>query len=255
MKKLNELINFDENFNKFDKIADFLMNNCILNIAENRYKIMEIEFYYYDKMHKDTNTHKAEAQKQSNTWYLHQFKESDSFKSGNYKGIDITFGNKESYGGILIRGIKNIKTGDIIAGPSKCVDEIMNKLEISDIKKLAEKIFNKDIVETKVLNICFSETTNSEILFRSSRYGLVKEDEFFSYPYRYVKNDSDYRKDKNFKEKTLTYYYSLVLGIDEKEIKKFSDLKNLDLRKFIESLKNNINNNQSKLNFFEKLVK
>ena len=35
-----------------------------------------------------------------------------SFKAGTYKGMDLTFGNREKavYGGILIRAIMNVET-------------------------------------------------------------------------------------------------------------------------------------------------
>jgi len=37
-------------------------------------------------------------------WYFHRYG-SKGYKSGTYKGLDITFGQDSMYGGILIRSI------------------------------------------------------------------------------------------------------------------------------------------------------
>ncbi len=232
------------------------MNQCILCAGKNKYELMEIEFYFNDNLnHQDTNTHGCKTQKQSNAWYLHQHKNCADFKSGNYKGLDITFGDKNSYGGILIRGIKKISGDNVIAGPSKCVDEIMDSLNIdkSSISEFGNMILGKNISELKDLNIKKIDKDFANILLRSSRFGLVKTDEYCSYPYRYIKNDVEYRKHSNFKEKTLVNYYSLALGVDENVIKEFSGLKNLDLEKFLNSLDSQIKSNQNKKNFFNKI--
>lgn len=234
------MINHELDFNKFNTLAEYLMNNCHLKIGELEYELMELEFYFYEKnIYEDTNTHCSESQKMSNTWYLHQFKDKKMFKSGNYKGLDITFGNNNTYGGVLIRGIKS--KNDIIAGPSNVVTKIMEKLnlKINDMNSLAELIFEKNITDNNSLKLIEQENSNPSILLRSPRIGLVKMDEYFSYPYRYIKNNSEYRKLSNFKNKTLVVYYSLALGIDKEEIKNFSGLKNLDLNKFLDKLGSN----------------
>ena len=104
-------------------------------------------------------------------------------------------------------------------------------------KHLELKIkYLNNIYTNNSLKIIEKENINSSILFRSSRVGLVKSDEYSPCPYRYIKNNSEYRKHSNFKEKTLVFYYSLVLGIDSNEIKNFTDLKNLDFDKFLKNL-------------------
>ena len=106
-------------------------------------------------------------------------------------------------------------------------------------KHLELKIkYLNNIYTNNSLKIIEKENINSSILFRSSRVGLVKSDEYSPFPYRYIKNNSEYRKHSNFKEKTLVFYYSLVLGIDSNEIKNFTDLKNLDFDKFLKNLNN-----------------
>ena len=82
---------------------------------------------------------------------------------------------------------------------------------------------------------------------------MVKIDDYSSYPYRYIKNNSEYREQSNFKDKTLVNYYSLALGINIDEIKKFANLKNLDLDKFLNNLQINKECNLKIFNFLKSL--
>ena len=254
MKQLRNMINHELNFNRFDELANYLINECILKIGEIEYELMELEFYFKDKNHEDTNTHCSLCQMQSNRWYLHQLG-NNKFKSGNYKGLDITFGDEDSYGGILIRGIK--ANNEIIAGPSNTVSKIMENLnlQINDMDTLGNLIFEQDISTNNSLKIIEKENINLSILLRSSRVGLVKIDKYFSYPYRYIKNNSEYRKHSNFRDKTLVFYYSLALGIDSNEIKRFADLKNLDFKKFLDNLNNKKESNSEIYSFLKDLKK
>lgn len=58
-----------------------------------------------------------------------------SFKCGTYKGMDITFGNKNIYGGILIRSIMDLNDGKYIEGPCNSVSKL---LEIRGVKEFKE---------------------------------------------------------------------------------------------------------------------
>lgn len=260
MKILKNMINHNEGYNRFDKLANYLMNECYLEITKDnkkyKYELMEIEFYFYnEEIHRDTNTHCSESQKKTDMWYLHKSKNDKTFKSGNYKGLDITFGDTDSnsYGGILLRGIK--AENEIVAGPSNTVSKIMENLnlKINDMKSLSG-LLSTDIYNNLSLKITKKENNNdSSILLRSPRIGLVKIDDYSSYPYRYIKNNSEYREQSNFKDKTLVNYYSLALGINIDEIKKFANLKNLDLDKFLNNLQINKECNLKIFNFLKSL--
>lgn len=100
-KELKELLaEFDENTNSFDNkfkvIAELLMSNYqIKSVSEELFNIYEIEFYFFNKNHKDPCVHPHKLK--DGQWRVH------------YSGIDITFNgqNPTSYGGILIRSIGN----------------------------------------------------------------------------------------------------------------------------------------------------
>jgi len=98
----------------FQRIANDLLNNWILKVGNALYRITEIEFYYSGNSHKDSYIHGHELQQQKGKWYFHG------------SGIDITFGDGNTYGGILIRAIYKINKGEEIYfyGPLNCVQEL-----------------------------------------------------------------------------------------------------------------------------------
>ncbi len=103
----------------FQRIANDLLNHWVLKVEEALYRITEIEFYYKnDKSHNDTYIHGNELQKQKGKWYFHG------------SGIDLTFGEGESFGGILIRAICKVSDKDIkyCYGPLNCILEIFSNL-------------------------------------------------------------------------------------------------------------------------------
>ena len=100
----------------FKRIANDLLNNWVLKVEDALYRITEIEFYYKGKQHNDSYIHGHELQKQKGKWYFHG------------SGIDLTFGNSEAYGGILIRAIYRINDNKYCYGPLNCILEIFSNL-------------------------------------------------------------------------------------------------------------------------------
>lgn len=103
--------------NNFERIASEIMNDWILQIENSLFRITEIEFYFKSDKHNDDYTHGHELQKKIGRWYFHG------------SGIDITFGNDNYYGGILIRAIYNLGTNKYIYGPIKVVTELLSTLQ------------------------------------------------------------------------------------------------------------------------------
>ncbi len=249
IKNLNELLNNEQEENRFNELANYLINECVLVAGDTKIELVEIEFYYKSNVHDDCNTHGHDIQRKTNQWYIHQNKNNKSYKSGYRKGLDITFGDNDCYGGILIRGIK--VNGKYIAGPSKCVDKIIEILTIDKRDKNVMNSFSDAINDGK---LTIKEVKkDKKILFRSPRYGLVKFDKYYAYPYRYISYDQGYRKETNFKDKVLADYYSLALGVDSKEIKEFANLINLDLEGFIDKLDTQIKKSEAIKKYLEKI--
>src|SRR5205807_688183 len=111
-KKDSEKCYYDE---QFKKIAEYLINEAILYLPkQQKYQIIELEFYFNDsengdddsnddgRLHCDPYSHQHDHQKTCGEWYFHRVGKT-GYRGGSRKGIDITFGNEDVYGGILIR--------------------------------------------------------------------------------------------------------------------------------------------------------
>ncbi|MEP6467071.1 MAG: hypothetical protein ABJB05_12250 [Parafilimonas sp.] len=133
MQKIKNLLNLIPitNYEEwFSQIAELLFTQYQIKTAANEYQLTEIEFYYYSKEHNDETTYgfikegikysdrilrHKKAQQNQLTWFFH------------YSGIDIVFGNIGNPGGILIRAIRNIETGENITGPLVVSLELLNQ--------------------------------------------------------------------------------------------------------------------------------
>lgn len=119
MNTINLSIDPNNPESSFKRIAEKLLNHNVLVCGENTYRICEIEFYFKADFHDDSYTHCHEQQKTSGKWYQHG------------SGLDITIGNREACGGILIRAIQKIDdNGDDILdgytyGPLKTLQALM----------------------------------------------------------------------------------------------------------------------------------
>lgn len=127
---------FDENTadstitTNFKEIAKILIESCAIKKGDFTYAFTDIEFYFYNKNHKDIITHprKCEAMQ----WYVNDFGGIDLvFKSSIDTVTKIKSGKKVSkpelndnsyFGGILIRGLKNLDTNENIEGPWACAE-------------------------------------------------------------------------------------------------------------------------------------
>jgi hypothetical protein len=99
----------------FKRIATELMNDWVLQVNAKRYRIAEVEFYFKSDEHLDPYTHGHPLQKEMGKWYFHG------------SGIDITFGNNNYHGGILLRAIYSIDDVENYKyGPLKTVEEIFS---------------------------------------------------------------------------------------------------------------------------------
>lgn len=123
----NERLGTDSVQQRFEQIAKKLINNFRIKKGNDIYDFLEIEFYYYNKEHKDYICYPRNAE--AGDWFFHK------------SGVDITFKSKTAFdtkrkrtavqendffGGILIRGImKNNES--IIAGPINVENELFDK--------------------------------------------------------------------------------------------------------------------------------
>jgi len=172
----------------FDQIAKTLMTNYTLTFGTEIYYFAELEFYLNHDYHPDVFTHGNEMQLTCNQWYFHM--NGKSFKGGNYKGLDITFGSS-GYGGILIRALKSVFGNKYIDGPCLVVDKILEVCKKSDILSLVtDEYWNGSAFGPGILSIKSTSTPAVVDITTSARVGLtLRKDKQLSYimrPYRYI---------------------------------------------------------------------
>jgi hypothetical protein len=158
---------------KFSTLAHYLMNNLCLVVADQSYRIIELEIYYHDsKKHPDPYVHCDKKQLDAGKWYF------------NGAGLDITFGDyeKKIYGGILIRGIRKLGENPYyISGPSNVLKEIFSN--IGDIFSCKGSIYLRE------LNQDIFQAIETEPI-QAVRIGLKKKEEdvenYAEKKYRYL---------------------------------------------------------------------
>ena len=135
--QFRQLMTLDANMNtsdieeRFEQIAKVLFECFAIQKGETMYLFKEIEFYFYNKNHRDIITHPRESKPLC--WYINDF-----------GGIDLNFGSKIRYekrlnsngkkvekcvlddsayfGGILIRQLISEDGCEILSGPLACAE-------------------------------------------------------------------------------------------------------------------------------------
>ena len=116
LSELNSDSTVDTIESTFSKIAKLLLFKSYIKTAVDKYRILELEFYFKNKNHDDDVT--IPRTTIGGMWWLHEW------------GVDISFNSKEKefYGGILIRSILPLKDNDNkvegIYGPRNCCWEL-----------------------------------------------------------------------------------------------------------------------------------
>lgn len=168
---------------------DFLFTH-LLQIGDSYFLLTEIEFYIKpilsteDAVHNDNYTHGHKQQLTSGSLYLHG------------SGIDITCGNADYYGGILIRGVTQIDVKENSVSALETLYERDIKTIIHGPHKVATALFS-NIVLGKNYHIGFVPTNipaNKPYAFlhvsKSPRVGLNPNkntaEDFLNKPYRII---------------------------------------------------------------------
>ena len=135
--KLRQLMNLDTGMNtaeielRFEQIAKMLFSCFAIQKGNIRYLFKEIEFYFYNKNHRDIITHPRESKPLC--WYINDFGGIDlNFASCikrefrlNSKGKNVkkyVLDESAYFGGVLIRQLKEVESGEILKGPLACAE-------------------------------------------------------------------------------------------------------------------------------------
>jgi hypothetical protein len=102
-------------------------------VAGEPHRLVEVEAYYFAPDHLDPFTHRDPIQREPGLWYFH--KTGGQYRSGSFKGIDLTFGDGTAHGGILFRGLET-PDGRLVDGPSLLVDHLLARTGTRDVPTL-----------------------------------------------------------------------------------------------------------------------
>lgn len=154
----------------FAALAQQLLNAIDLFVAGEPYRFAELEFYYRSADHPDPFTHGDPLQRERGRWYFHRT--GGVYRGGSFKGLDLTCGDGEAYGGILIRSIAPAE-GDVIDGPSLCVDHLLARTGQPTVAALAQLIGDRQAWdESSPLVLRSAATPRQQNIFSSARVGL-----------------------------------------------------------------------------------
>ena len=138
-KNPNDFIEISEFQKFFDEVAKYLLGNVAIVFGPEpdgtKYYLAEIEFYYKNEKAKEIVIKSSEDNKKKVESSFYSCTYERNREAGqlfwHYSGIDICFdSNKNNYGGILIRSLIKITKGgqrELIAGPLRCANELMNQ--------------------------------------------------------------------------------------------------------------------------------
>jgi len=252
-----EQIERDDFEGQFDRIADQLLNHSVFFISNIPHRLTEIEFYCNGHKHPDEFAHGSDLQKTRGKWYFHTV--GGTYKSGTYKGLDLTFGDDNFYGGILLRALQPIG-GKIVEGPSLLVDHVLSTTSSAKIEQLvptfdlsAENIGQADKKHPMFIGVFDGELPymGKKDIVKSGRVGLTlkrfKEgkEAYIGKHYRYMIDANAIKKGKHLTIVALHKQGKTAAEITEiakspaATVKKYCDAydggKGKDWRKYIDA--------------------
>lgn len=186
----------------FTRIAERLLNGCRLIAGREPHRLVEIEFYYWSDAHPDPFAHRDPIQFHIGRWYFHRTH--GTYRGGSFKGLDLTFGEGQTSGGILIRGMV-AADGMLIDGPSLCVDRLLGAAGAETVAALDRAVQPRLAWEEgNPLRLEATDREEELPLIRSPRVGLLlkkpgspmEPTRFVMRPYRYLTEPRRTRKGK-----------------------------------------------------------
>jgi hypothetical protein len=154
----------------FQRIAEVLLRRTVLDVAGEAHELCEIEFYLHGEGHRDPFTHGQALQRSSGRWYFH--KSGESYRGGTYKGLDITFGPPDAFGGILLRSLLR-PDGQLINGSSLCVEHLLACTGHGSVASLAAAIGDRNVAAHDSPLRLRAVPERAQTIYYTSRVGLT----------------------------------------------------------------------------------
>jgi hypothetical protein len=153
----------------FARVAAQLLGPCQLQVQGAAHRLVEVEFYFHGVGHLDPFVHGHPLQQTRGRWYFHRA--GASYRGGSFKGVDLTFGDGVAHSGILIRSLETPE-GQLVVGPSLCVDHLLARTECSSVAELDRAIGDRPAWDP-ASPLQLTEGADPNVtLFRTARVGL-----------------------------------------------------------------------------------
>jgi hypothetical protein len=197
----------------FRAIAELLLNRTTLHVAGRPHRFTELEMYWTGHAHADPFTHGQQIQRQIGAWYFHR--SGERYRGGTYKGLDITFGSSEAFGGILIRSVERVATARdragaaaLIDGPCLVVDHILELTESRSIEELVGRLGAGPMIAPRdhrsPLHVELDDGPGrGQAIYATARIGLTLKkgatearQRYIARPYRFLTEPARIRKGK-----------------------------------------------------------
>lgn len=133
-----------ESEESFKVIAQQLFDNYAINTNSGCFRIIEMEFYWHSKTHPDMTVYKRKhIHTKTGDWFFH------------YSGVDISLGNSklDSYGGILIRSIQDLKSKNLYNGP-----------QVTAMRLFSGSSAFKNSIQTEIISQEFPKSTITSLV-------------------------------------------------------------------------------------------
>jgi hypothetical protein len=150
-------------------VANRLLNRVRLVAGGEAHRLVEVEAYYHSTDHPDAFAHCDPIQLEQGRWYFHKTR--GTYRSGSFKGLDISFGDGKAHGGFLFRGLEQAD-GTLIDGPSLLVDHLLEKAGKLDIYSLDVAINARPAWDTDSPLHLVEVADEGRPIFTSARVGL-----------------------------------------------------------------------------------
>ena len=160
---------------EFKKMAKILFDEFVATYKNGNgkgYRLVDIEFYLLSLWHQDFFTYGRDEQQDFGKWLKHP------------SGMDLAFGNKADgvYGGILIRGIREIDGNKNFINGSLNVRDALSQMDHT----VTSEILNETVGLRRV-----AKTTDDRLILVSGRVGLTIKS-LYEHHRRLVKSRPDF---------------------------------------------------------------
>ena len=202
-------------------IAARLLSGVRLVAGGEPHRLIEVEAYYHHPVdHPDPFAHRDPIQVHPGLWYFHKTR--GVYRSGSFKGVDLTFGDGTAHAGMLFRGLEKAD-GAIVDGPSLLVDHLLAMTGKRDVLTLDLAIAGRDAGDPHSPLHLEEVDEPPRPIFLSTRVGLslrrTKPTEenvrYLLRPYRYLTEPARTAKGKVYLVLTL-----IRQGLSDEEIRR-----------------------------------